>query len=422
MIRVASSITPFSKRCLVAGLLELQFENVPLFGLAFHLPPFRQHRRLDCHRLNRTDQLADDRCVDAQPAEHHTSPLPEHHVRTVASIHGLADPPGRARGVVHRQTASATATNQEPDEKRSPAAAGLGAIAATVGVGGQLLLVAFELRPIDVSLVMALQEDLAVFEGAVMTVGLPGTAIDNRGAVLALTVGVGARVEGVLEHRNDVAVADRRPLERGHLLAVRGAGKVDALGPERQMGLPSAAKLPEATEDQSGCFLNPHVGIKAQSDLAMPQVTYGDGNPQFSPPRLRTGGVEHPRTQDAQLELADAALHPEQQAIVGATRVIDTVEIDDARLDEPTELQKVMPIAAVPGEPRGVEAKNGANLAGAQPSDELLKSGPGDGAARRATEVVVDDFDVAKSASAGLVNELILTPLALQVDLHLGLR
>src|SRR5437763_1581888 len=110
---------------------------------------------------------------------------------------------------------------------------------------------------------------------------------------------------------------------------------------------------------------------------------------------------------------------PSNKRSLGATRVIDTVEIGDARLDEPTELQKVMPIAAVPGEPRGVEAKNGANLAGAQPR---LKSGPGDGAARRATEVVVDDFDVAKSASAGLVNELILTPLALQVDLHLGLR
>src|SRR5207344_2283701 len=225
------------------------------------------------------------------------------------------------------------------------------------------------------SLVMALQEDLAVFEGAVMAVGLPGAAIDNRGAVLALTVGIGAGIERILEHRDDVAVADRRPFERRHPLAIRGAGKVNALGPERQMGLPSAAKLPEAAEDQSGRFLNPHVGIEAQSDLAMPQVAYGDGNPQFSPPRLRTGGVEHPRTQDAQLELADAALHPEQQAIVGATRVIDTVEIDDARLDEPTEFEKVMPIAAIPGEPRGVEAKNGANLAGAQPSDELLKSG-----------------------------------------------
>ena len=31
------------------------------------------------------------------------------------------------------------------------------------------------------------------------------------------------------------------------------------------MGLPSAAKLPEAAEDQSGRFLNPHVGIEAQS-------------------------------------------------------------------------------------------------------------------------------------------------------------
>jgi hypothetical protein len=188
------------------------------------------------------------------------------------------------------------------------------------------------------------------------------------------------------------------------------------------MGLPSAAQLPEATKDQSGCFLNPHVGIEAQSNLTMPNVAYRNGNPQLSPPRLRAGGVEHPRAQDAQLELANAALHPEQKAIVGATRVVDTIEIDDARLDEPTELEKVMPIAAVPGEPRGVEAENGANLAGAQPSDELLKPRPGDGAARRATEVVVDDFDVPKSAAAGLINELILTPLALEVDLHLGLR
>ena len=255
-----------------------------------------------------------------------------------------------------------------------------------------------------------------------MAVGLPGTAIDNRGAVLALTVGVGAGIERILEHRDDVAVADRRPFERCHPLAVRGAGKVNALGPERQMGLASAAKLPEAAEDQSDRFLNPHVGIEAQSDLTMPHVAYGDGNPQFSPPRLRTSGVEHPRAQDAQLELADAALHPEQQAIVGATRVVDTVEIDDARLDKPTELEKVVPIAAVPGEPRGVEAQNGANLAGAQPRDELLKPRPGNGAARRATEIVIDDFDVAKSASAGLINELILTPLALEVDLHLGLR
>lgn len=275
--------------------MELQLENAPLFGLAFHVPPFRQHRRLDRHRLNSMDELADDRCVDAQTSKHHTPPLSEHHVAAVASIDWLADPSGRARGIVHRQTTSAAPTHQEPDEKRSPPAARLGAVPATVGVGGKLPLVALELRPIDVPLVVALQEDLAVFDGSVMTVGLPGAAIDDLGAVLALTVGVGARVEGVLEHRNDVAVADRRPLERGHLLAVRGAGKVDALRPEGKMGLPSAAELAKATEDQSCRFLDPYVGIEPQSDLPAPNVAYGDGDPQLSPPRLRTGGVKHPR-------------------------------------------------------------------------------------------------------------------------------
>jgi hypothetical protein len=81
-----------------------------------------------------------------------------------------------------------------------------------------------------------------------------------------------------------------------------------------------------------------------------------------------------------------------------------------------------MPIATVPGEPRGVEAHNRANLAGAQPSNELLKSGPGNRTARRATEVIVDHFDVAKSMAASLINKLVLTPLALAMDLHLGRR
>ena len=119
-----------------------------------------------------------------------------------------------------------------------------------------------------------------------MTVGLPGAAIDNRGAVLALTVGVGAGIERVLEHRNDVAVTDQHPLERGHLLAVRGARKVDALGPERQMRLPSAAKLAKATEDQPDCFLYPDVGVETQPDLTMPNVAYRNRNPQLAPPRL----------------------------------------------------------------------------------------------------------------------------------------
>jgi hypothetical protein len=91
--------------------LKLQFKNASLFGLDFHVPPFRQQRRLDRHRLNGVDELADDRCVDAQPSKHHTPPLPEHHISTVASIDRLADPAGRAGGVIYGETTAAAAAH-----------------------------------------------------------------------------------------------------------------------------------------------------------------------------------------------------------------------------------------------------------------------------------------------------------------------
>jgi hypothetical protein len=137
-----------------------------------------------------------DRSVDAQTSEHHTPPLPEHHVRTIASIDGLADPPGRSRCVIYRQATSATTTDQEPDQKSSAPTAGLGAVASTVGVGRELPLVALELGPVDVTVVMALQEDLAVLERAMMAVGFAGSTVDDLCALLALTVGIGACRKG----------------------------------------------------------------------------------------------------------------------------------------------------------------------------------------------------------------------------------
>jgi hypothetical protein len=43
-----------------------------MFGLALHLPLFRQPRRLDRHGLDGADKFPGERRVDAKPAEHHT--------------------------------------------------------------------------------------------------------------------------------------------------------------------------------------------------------------------------------------------------------------------------------------------------------------------------------------------------------------
>src|SRR5215212_8365457 len=112
-----------------------------------------------------------------------------------------------------------------------------------MGVRGELCLVSIKLPPIDVTLVVILEQDLPFFKGSAVAVALAGAAIDDLGPLLAFAVGVCTRVEGVLQNRDDVAVADRRPIERDQLLAVRRSWKVDLIGRHREMHAASAAEI-----------------------------------------------------------------------------------------------------------------------------------------------------------------------------------
>jgi hypothetical protein len=65
------------------------------------------------------------------------------------------------------------------------------------------------------------------------------------------------------------------------------------------------------------------------------------------------------------LEFADAALHSQKQTVIWATRIVHAIEVDDAGIDEAAQLEQMMPVPAVAGETGGIEAKHGADLAGA---------------------------------------------------------
>jgi hypothetical protein len=150
---------------------------------------------------------------------------------------------------------------------------------------------------------------------------------------------------------------------------------VDLLGEHREQDLPGAAELAEAGEDQPDHLLDPQVGIEAEAELAMPHIADRHADAQLTAPRFGAGGVEHAGTQHTELELADAALHAEQQPVVRPAGVIDPVQIDHARLHQPAELEQVMPVAAVAGDPGGIEAQHGPDLALTQPGDQPLEAG-----------------------------------------------
>jgi len=65
-----------------------------------------------------------------------------------------------------------------------------------MGVRGELGLVPIELPPIDVTLVVILEQDLPFFKGSAVAVALAGAALDDLDPHLAFAVGVDPRVEG----------------------------------------------------------------------------------------------------------------------------------------------------------------------------------------------------------------------------------
>src|SRR5215469_7219080 len=176
---------------------------------------------------------------------------------------------------------------------------------------------------------------------------------------------------------------------------------MDALRQHRQQHLTGTAELAKAGEDQPNDLLYPAIGIEAEPDLAMPDIADRHADPQLAAARLGAGGIEHAGPQHTQLEFADAALHTEQQPVVRPAGIVNPIEVDHPRVDQPAQFEQVMPIAPVAREPRGVEAQHGADLSGAQPGDEPVEAGARRRAAGGTAEIVVDHFDVAETPLPG---------------------
>ena len=81
-------------------------------------------------------------------------------------------------------------------------------------------MIALELAPLDVALVVILDDNLPSIERLLMMVRLAYAAIDERGAMLGLPIYVGACVKRVLQYRDHAAIADRRPVEAHPGLAI----------------------------------------------------------------------------------------------------------------------------------------------------------------------------------------------------------
>ena len=140
-----------------------------------------------------------------------------------------------------------------------------------------------------------------------------------------------------------------------------------------QENLPRAAQLANLAKMRRTASGSRMSGPRPRPILRVPDVTDRHADPQLAAPRLGSRRIVHPGAQDAEFELADAALHSQQEPVVRAARVINPVEINDAGAHKTAELQQVMPVAPVAGEP---EASNTAQRQHPSPSRRSGRQSP----------------------------------------------
>ena len=167
------------------------------------------------------------RGINPRAAEGHAPGQTHHKVWLVAAIYRSAL---RIAGVGDAQPPPASPAGHHPRQECPATSAGLCASGTTVIVKGELLLVALIFGPADIAFVMIFDHHLPCPDRLAMPVAPPCPPFDDGGAFLAFPVDVNACTKKILENRDDVAVADRHPVEAGHATFVGGAREVDPIG------------------------------------------------------------------------------------------------------------------------------------------------------------------------------------------------
>ena len=93
-------------------------------------------------------------------------------------------------------------------------------------------------------------------------------------------------------------------------------------------------------------------------------------------------------------------LQAEQQAVVDDSRIVRALGIDDERPGERAKLDQMMPVPSVTRQPRGLDAIDGADIAGAHHRDQPLEARALDAPRSGPTEIVVDHLYRREARSA----------------------
>ena len=167
---------------------------------------------------------------------------------------------------------------------------------------------------------------------------------------------------------------------------------------EPQQRLSRAAQLLDLVEDQPDRLLHPPVRVLLQPVARLDEAGRR-ADDELAAPRLLVASRQRALAQKVELVLVEAALQPEQEAVVALARRVHRVLVDQQRVDHAAHLDQLLPVAAVPCKARDLARRHGADLAETDLRHHALEARAGDGARGGPAQVLVDDLDLREAES-----------------------
>src|SRR5487761_1548435 len=305
-----------------------------------------------------------------------------------------------------------------PCSSAVPSRGGPAARAAGGGVGGEDSQVGLVLGPGEVPGVVVFDQDCPLGDGldggvvvSVQASGVAGPPVD-----------VGPGVGGVVQDLDDPVAGER--LEE----QLTAAGSAVVAGGEGQLLLAECLDDAECrsgggegVEQQPRCVAHFGVGVQHYLTVAVVDQAGRQGERELAAAGLGQDPAAHPGTQEMQFEFRDLAFHAQQDAVVEDGRVIQAVFVEDERVGAGADLDELLPVGGVAGQPGAFQAQDDAGPAQGDLRDQVLEPGPVSGRGAGAALVDVDDVDfVLRPAERGRAAfQVVLPPGRLGVVDHL---
>src|SRR5262249_10243371 len=127
------------------------------------------------------------------------------------------------------------------------------------------------------------------------------------------------------------------------------------------------------------------------------EKTRRETDDQLASSCLLSPRLNRSQAKQIQLVLVETPLQTQQEPVIGLSRIVDRLVIDQERIDHAAHFDQLLPLAAITRKARNLSSRHRTHVAEADLSDHSLKATTLYSSRRRTAEVVIDHFDLRPS-------------------------